>query len=644
MDNGLQNILSQKQDFDSRFKPAPELLPKLEDGKSPGARLQAYRDTEGTLFIHKVHPCSVRLNEENRTHRAFVDVAAYDIGKLMGLSTVVPVRLGWVDGAFGSIMNYIPFDLRIWNRMRVYPSKRSVDLWDLNREHLMALFQEQVLDWMISNHDAHGGHFLITTSDTLFAIDKSQAYKYFPNDALSIHYDPNTVVNGKDNFSYWPVYHILLRSIKSRDASLSLADAWEAVDAVLVRLEAVEEDDLRKCLAAYADYRFNVVKNPDEDITAKQFLDLVVERKAHARRDFEALYNEVDALHRNGGKSRRQADRKEIEDDIRRMETLLGEKGSEQNYEVARMIVPVAAKLRRFLISRGMDEFLNIIEQCYFNYRDPVLKEIVIALMSESANDPLTRKEVIMSEANCPFFAKITLRHFKRVISRIVAETRSTPAGRVIVYQNLRMGGLYPPMEKGMKELLATKGYPVFEIALEDEMPSTPSVDEIYTRMQHMRKGDDFKRAKIILTRFKVSSAPNPEDSEHPEDYRSLASQRDKFVALYALADVKFDKARNVSQQLPILMIDASKNWLSLAQEQVQCSCIQAFNALDLMAVPFYYHHLYWLSAYGMDNVEDLLPASGPGFEDGALYQSFANEAVRMLENDTDYWGSPEVA
>ena len=268
------------------------------------------------------------------------------------------------------------------------------------------------------------------------------------------------------------------------------------------------------------------------------------------------------------------------------------------------------------------------------------MKEIVVALMSESANELLTRREIILSEANCPFFAKISLRHIKQALSRIVVEIRSSPTGRVIVYQNLRMGGLYPPMEKGMKALLGAKGYPVLEIALEDELSSTLSSGEIYTRMQQTRKRDDFKRARIILTRFKVSSAPNPEDSEHPENYRSLASQRDKFIALYALADVKFNKVGNVSQQLPILMIDASKNWLSLAQEQVQCSCIQVFNALNLMTIPFYYHHLYWLSAYGMDNMEDLLPAAGPGFEDGALYQSFAIEVVRLLENDNDFWGS----
>lgn len=374
---------------------------------------------------------------------------------------------------------------------------------------------------------------------------------------------------------------------------------------------------------------------------AQQFLDLALERKAHARRDFEILYKEVDALNRNGGKSCRFADRQEIEVDIESMETLLMEKGSEQNYEVSRMMVPVAGKLRRFLITQGLNEFLKLIEQHYVNCRNPALKEIVIALMSEAANDLLTRKEVMLHEANCPFFVKISLHHIKRALFRTIAEVRSSPSGQVILYQNLRLGGLYPPMEKGMKELLSEKGYPVLEIALDDELSLTHTPDEIYTRMQQKRKDDDFKRAKIILTRFKVSSAPNPEDSMHPEDYRSLASQRDKFVALYALADVKVDKEGNISQKIPILMIDASKNRLSLAQEQVQCTCIQVFNALDLMTLPFFYHHLYWLSAYGMDNLEDLLPASGPGFEGGALYQTFATEVARLLDNDNDFWRQP---
>jgi len=355
---------------------------------------------------------------------------------------------------------------------------------------------------------------------------------------------------------------------------------------------------------------------------------------------FLSLYrnNEVDALNRDGGKYRRFADRQEIEGDIESMETLLMEKGLEQNYEVSRMMVPVVGKLRRFLITQGLNEFLNLIERNYVDCRDPVLKEIVVALMSEAANDLLARKEAILREANCPFFAKISLPHIKRAIFRTIAEARSSPSGQVILYQNLRLGGLYPPMEKGMKKLLSEKGYPVLEIALDDELllPQTP--DEIYTRMQKKRKEDDFIRAKIILTRFKVSSAPNPEDSMHPEDYRPLASQRDKFIALYALADVKVDKEGNISQRIPVLMIDASKNRLSLAQEQIQCSCIQVFNALNLMTMPFFYHHLYWLSAYGMDNLEDILPASGPGFEGGVLYQTFATEVARLLENDDDFW------
>jgi len=380
----------------------------------------------------------------------------------------------------------------------------------------------------------------------------------------------------------------------------------------------------------------NVVRNANGNLTAAKFLDPVRERKPGS----ENLYNELDALPRNCGKGGSRADRKEIECDIERMEILLKKNGSGENYEVSCMVAPVVAKMRRFLVRRGLDEFLGLIERLFFGCPDPVLKEIVLVMMSEAGNDLLARREFLLREAHCPFFAKITLRPIKRVISRIIEEIRSSAAGQVIVYQNLRMGGLYPPMEREMRELLAAKGYPVLEIELESRLSSCSSIDEIYMRMRQLREGEDFKLAKIILTRFKVSSAPNPEDSQHPEDYVSAASQRDKFVALYALADVRFDQAGNASQQIPILMIDASKNRLSLAQEQVECSCIQVFNALDLMTLPFYHHHLYWLCAYGMDNVGDLLPAGRPGFEGGALYRSFALEVVRLLQTDADFWRS----
>jgi hypothetical protein len=61
---------------------------------------------------------------------------------------------------------------------------------------------------------------------------------------------------------------------------------------------------------------------------------------------------------------------------------------------------------------------------------------------------------------------------------------------------------------------------------------------------------------------------------------------------------------------------------------------MQFSNALDLMAMPFFYHHLYWIASYGLNNLEDLLPASSPDRRAGKFYHLFARKVSDVLLKD----------
>lgn len=50
--------------------------------------------------------------------------------------------------------------------------------------------QRQVFDWVLSNHDNHWRHVLVSESRLKF-VDYGQSFKYFPNDELSASYYPN---------------------------------------------------------------------------------------------------------------------------------------------------------------------------------------------------------------------------------------------------------------------------------------------------------------------------------------------------------------------------------------------------------------------------------------------------------------------
>ena len=318
--------------------------------------------------------------------------------------------------------------------------------------------------------------------------------------------------------------------------------------------------------------------------------------------------------------------------------------GEDENYPAAVMIVPTVLKLKEFLDRHGLHEFLHLVDHYYQTFDSALLKEIVVVLMSEAINEPLVKGALKLDQRHVDTLVTISMRHIIRVLTNITEWVRKSPKGKIILYQNLRMGGLYPPMERDLQGLLAANGYPVYEVDLDRLALEGMSSREIVDLVQPIRKSEEFQRAAILLTRFKISSAPDPADSSHPEDFNSYASQENKLVALYALANLTIAKGEQSRLEHPIIMLDASKNALSLAQKAVKIPLMQFSNALDLMSMPFFYHHLYWIAAYGLNNLEDLLPAGSPHRRAGKFYQLFARKVAEVLtEEYAGHVPEPEI-
>ena len=312
--------------------------------------------------------------------------------------------------------------------------------------------------------------------------------------------------------------------------------------------------------------------------------------------------------------------------------------GEGKNYPAAVMIVPTVVKLKEFLDRYGLDEFLQVVDYYYHAFDSDLLKEVGVVLMSETINKPLVKGELTLRESHMETLVTISLRHIRRDLANTMAWVRQSPGGKIILYQNLRMGGLYPPMERELQSLLAVYGYPVYEVDLNLLALDGMSPRAIADAAQAVRKSEEFRRAAIVLARFKISSAPAPADSDHPADFNSYASQENKLLALYGLADLSIAKGEQSRLEHPIIMLDASKNALSLAQKAVKIPLMQFFNALDLMEIPFFYHHLYWIAAYGLDNLEELLPASSSDRPAGKFYHLFARKVAEALSGDAGFW------
>ncbi len=281
---------------------AREYESSLDSGSMDGTIHRVYRDEKGGLWLFKKYPTSYK--GQDRTHRAFVDEFASVLAKRLHLDTHVAAYTLKLEGNVGAIFEFIDGDRQtLLDRMG-----RSMDYNKFTRFQILALVKEQVLDWLISNHDPHTKNFLVrkTSNEEIFAIDKSQAFKYFPGDVLSIRYNPNEGYNGKNNTAYMPIYNILLPMIaRGQVGKVSLQEAYSAVMEVVREVESISVEEYVKMIGRYVNFRFS------SDREKAAFLDLVVKRKNNVRRDFRNLYSslglQTSALDGEGGKAVRKS-------------------------------------------------------------------------------------------------------------------------------------------------------------------------------------------------------------------------------------------------------------------------------------------------------------------------------------------------
>lgn len=188
---------------------------------------------------------------------------------------------------FGSIQKMVPSQyLRGNNGQYKDFTGRDLNTTPLNDWEKKFLQQEQVIDWLTSNHDSHGGQFLrlqntYSGGRSVIGIDKTQAFKYFPNDKLSTDYQPNTDQYGEKS----PIYNQMWAAVKSGKSTFDPMDTLPVIKAA----EGISKDDYKSILKPYADARFGLTDSPAKT----QFYDQAVARKENLRSDFEKFYGQL---------------------------------------------------------------------------------------------------------------------------------------------------------------------------------------------------------------------------------------------------------------------------------------------------------------------------------------------------------------
>ncbi len=266
------------------------------EGGSTNTVHQKYRDDKEKEWFFKSPP-------ENRRHRVFVEKFASRLAQRIGLKESDDAFVGRIGDSLGVFTPWHEHAGTLGNNI-VKGSLQGV-----TRNQLIRIVKEHALDWLISNHDSHGGSFLkIGNEGQLEVIDKGQAYKYFGNkdERLALDYNPNAYVNGKTNAKYFPIYNLVWQALRSGEFKdqLTLEEAKDLVYEVIGRIELISDEEflIDMGLKEYAELRFNVLGDKETVLGYDEFIRMALQRKHVIREDFKSFFNQAMA-----SVSRRQA-------------------------------------------------------------------------------------------------------------------------------------------------------------------------------------------------------------------------------------------------------------------------------------------------------------------------------------------------
>lgn len=198
--------------------------------------------------------------------------AAAQVGALVKPSTI-EVRAKTLGGKFGSIQR---FEKGSQDFHGTPQGQNPVLLSAAQRAQIQT---EHVIDWAVSNHDAHAGNFIVNADGQIVGIDKGQAGKHLGQDKLSVDYHPNAAYGEKP-----PYYNGFWKAARDGKIDPDLSHTYDAI----AKLQAIPDTQYREMWRPYAEERFK-----GDKAGADAFLNKVLARKASLKDDFDAFFDKL---------------------------------------------------------------------------------------------------------------------------------------------------------------------------------------------------------------------------------------------------------------------------------------------------------------------------------------------------------------
>lgn len=205
-------------------------------------------------------------------HVSEAEEAAYKIMRLID-PKAVEVRTIKLNGRSGSIQKWRTDLLEQFDF-------NNIPVTQMTPSEIEQIQREQVIDWLIANHDGHAKQFLRAKDGHVYGIDKGQFLKNLGKDRLSIDYAPNAYANGENT----PLHCLLFRAVKKGEVKVDPAITLRHI----VEVEKIADEDYLTIIRPYVEGRFR-----NDPTGKKSFYERALDRKHNLRLDFEGFYADV---------------------------------------------------------------------------------------------------------------------------------------------------------------------------------------------------------------------------------------------------------------------------------------------------------------------------------------------------------------
>jgi len=220
-----------------------------------------YRDPDGSEWLFKP------VGNASDAYIADADEMTYRVSRLLDPQSI-EVRKVTLHGQVGTIQ-------RMKTGVKAPKDYDGIDVTAIAPAELAQLQQHQVLDWLLSNHDAHSANFLRLQDGTVVAIDRAQAFKYFGRDKLDIGYNPNNLPEHPTTLA-----NAIFGQVKQKKMTVDPLHTLAAIE----RIEGIDDAEYLALLRPYA------LGRPGD---TEAFLQAALARKHALRADFERFYQQV---------------------------------------------------------------------------------------------------------------------------------------------------------------------------------------------------------------------------------------------------------------------------------------------------------------------------------------------------------------